>query len=115
MNKKGFTLVELIVIVTMITAFALLMIPSVIEPIQSTSEATCIENQKAMMRDYYEAVATGSYTNETQRVALLNSIVQGYTNTCPKGGTINVLYAKPSGSPHYAYVTCSVHGSYKDK
>lgn len=96
--KKGFTLVEMIVIVCIIAVLSLLSAPSIIETIRSGNKQVCLDNQKAILSEYY---AKSPYTDNKE--TLFKQIIIEYGEICPNGTIIAIT------AP--GHLNCPLHGS----
>lgn len=100
MRNKGFTLVELMVVVAIIIILAAILIPRYLDVTESAKTAKCSANQKTL------EAANGMYmadplNTDTEEVADLANLAPTYIvqlPTCPKGGTYDI---------DNGYVTCS--------
>src|SRR5688572_7352101 len=119
-NEKGFSLVELLVVVIIIAIVAAIAIPNLLASRRAANEASAIST----LRTYHSAEATyqatvggsTSYGNETDLVGLVDAVLStdgpaksGYDFEVTIGGTNNSLYcasAAPSsastGTRHFA-------------
>ncbi|MEG0076436.1 prepilin-type N-terminal cleavage/methylation domain-containing protein [Anaerorhabdus sp.] len=96
--KKGFTLVEMIVIICIISIVALLTAPNLMSTLTSSNAQVCKDHQKAIMSEYY---AKRPYTDDP---TLLGSLITSYKNeVCPNGGVIAITSTG---------LSCGIHGSY---
>jgi prepilin-type N-terminal cleavage/methylation domain-containing protein len=101
---KGFTLIELIVVLAIMSILGLLMAPNLITQVSSYNYSVCINNQEAFLKEFYQK------EQQSQRTPSLNDL-SGYlavssskaSQICPDGGTISVDTAKKQ-------LTCSKHG-----
>jgi len=102
-NEKGFSLVELLVVVIIIAIVAAIAIPNLLASRRAANEASAIST----LRTYHSAEATyqattgqtTAYGNETDLVGLVDSILatdnptkSGYLFTLAAGGTGNSTY-----------------------
>lgn len=97
--KKGFTLVEMIVIIAIISILALLSAPEIMSTVESSNAQVCKDHQKAIMSEYY---AKAPYTSGDILGELL---VENANEICPNNGLISRIDNK---------LSCSKHGSYLD-
>ncbi len=95
--KKGFTLIELIIVLAIIAVLAALIAPSAINYIQSAA-AVCAGNRRGARQELiFELAMNGDG-------AALESVMDRYADGCPGGGK---LYYKLSDSG--VFVGCSLH------
>lgn len=98
--KKGFTLVEMIVVICIISIMALLSAPKIMSTITSSNAQVCKDHQKAIMSEYY---AKKPYTSGSD---ILGDLINQYNGEiCPNGGIIG-----NNGNS----IECSIHGSYTE-
>lgn len=105
-NKKGFTLIELIVVIAILGILALFLVPSFIGYADDAQKATCDANRHLIERSYKfykisnENVSLSAYINGD------GSEYQG--SQCPSKGTYS--YDDDNGK-----VLCSIHGGADDE
>lgn len=105
-NKKGFTLIELIVVIAILGILALFLVPSFIGYADDAQKATCDANRHLIERSYKfykvrnEDVLLSAYINGD------GSEYQG--SQCPSKGTYS--YDDDNGK-----VLCSIHGEVDDE
>lgn len=102
-NQKGFSLVELLVVVIIIAIIAAIAIPNLLASRRAANEASAIST----LRTYHSAEATyqatkgnsTAYGNETDLTGLVDAILatddptkSGYKFVLAAGGTGNVTY-----------------------
>lgn len=102
-KKKGFTLIELIVVIAILAVLGLLIVPQISGYIDATQATTCQNNRKLVERAITVAEAksgkTETFTTPEQVAAIKDSLYDG-GKICPKEGTITITGHK---------VTCSIH------
>ena len=98
MNRKGFTLVEIMIVVAIIALLAAIAIPSFLKSRQESRKSVCINNLRLIMhaKEQYGTSHNGLATD----VVIANTDVEAYIKaipTCPSGGayTYGALNAAP--------------------
>lgn len=105
-NKKGFTLIELIVVIAILGILALFLVPSFIGYADDAQKATCDANRHLIERSYKfykvknEGVVLSDYIDGD------GSEYQG--SQCPSNGTYSYDNANEK-------VLCSIHGGENDE
>jgi prepilin-type N-terminal cleavage/methylation domain-containing protein len=119
--KKGFTLIELVVVIAILTALAALALPNMTGIINTAKERVCISNRETLRRSYMANIATVQNKDSQAVTAAITEAVNDvhgsltdsthYTvsDTCHGGeaATITVIY----NGDHSAIteMRCSVH------
>lgn len=121
-NKKGFTLIELIVVIAVLAIIALLAVPGFYGIIEKSKEEVCIANRhiiyrmtqcdKALSETEYKQFLQENYNSKKDIQPLLDRV--GYNNKkediCPKHGTIEAVYEQGDDGKYRLKITCSKHG-----
>lgn len=95
--KQGFTLIELIVTLSVLVILAAIAIPSFIGLKDKAKQSVCEENRSTLMREYKVLAA------KDETLTLEKHLQQTKTeNFCPAGGSYSVKDEK---------ITCSVHNT----
>lgn len=109
--KRGFTLIEVIVVLTILALLSAIVIPSMTGWIDKANEKVCAVN-RAQLERYYAYEKT-LYYGQPEEVTLAKVLGQTYAETkddvagirCPSGGIYSAAGEK---------VSCSVHGESGD-
>lgn len=123
MNKdKGFTLIELIVVVAVLSLLAILLVPQVLNYINSSKNVVCENNRNEIDRQFIieTLVGTSSSYQDGLKLVLNNngfsvdsesssSTTTTYKslNSCPDGGDYTFVL---SNDGYLKEITCSLHG-----
>ena len=120
-RKKGFTLVEVIVVLVVLAILAAILIPSLVKWIDEANIKRCMSEQGQVIRDYHACAANTGYGKLEPVVptTLLNEAVQDVTNktrtasgggyTCSGGGSCAVSFSADGTT--ITDIKCSLHGS----
>ena len=79
-NKKGFTLIELIVVIAIIAVLAAIIIPSVSQNIARANDARNLANARAAYAEVQIGVLTGSITTPVARTIPFGSCTYTIVN-----------------------------------
>lgn len=130
-NKKGFTLIEIIVTVTILAVLMAISVPTVMNFLGDSNKGSCDSHITELQSSYAYAVKTNKYSTAlengtfTEYCALLTKTIQGgysdatltsssksaktatYSGICPSDGLITFTF-----SDDYTSVTgvCAKHG-----
>ncbi|MEF9891721.1 MAG: type II secretion system protein [Anaerorhabdus sp.] len=80
--KKGFTLVEIVVVIAILAVMVLLVSPEVMKLITSSEGQVCSDYRKALTSEYF---ALRPYTSGNVATTVLNN-AEG--SICPDGATV---------------------------
>jgi len=107
-NKKGFTLLEIILTITIITILLAIMVPNVLRYLGRTDEAVCRQNRQTILQAYHIYKAT------VDPDCALSDVLDGtctlladqhLENGCPTGG----VYTVNTQNSNSFIISCSVH------
>ncbi|MGV8906653.1 MAG: leucine-rich repeat protein [Acetobacterium sp.] len=111
MNKKGFTLVEIIVVLVILAILAAFTIPTMLGYISSSQEKLCNVTRLDMVR-LYKTSMIGKESSASKAgfksFALEN---WGSLSQCPSGGVYTYNVTVGSGTDIKAEILCSKHGT----
>ena len=105
-KQKGFTLVELIVVIAIIAVLLGILIPVIIGVLRNASQVECKANRQSILRMF--AMQRTLHSNVTLDEVMNNA--NGYfdsTPRCPAGG----VYTAKDNSDGSWTIDCSVHGA----
>ena len=116
-NKKGFTLIEVIVVVAIIAILLILLVPAITGYLRHTREVACAGNLATINKEYLLQLATHPQAKQQgEYEAMLDGAMQEhkatltgalcYEGICPSGGVVHGLIG-PFGSLE---LYCSIHG-----
>ena len=105
MKQKGFTLVEIMIVVAIIGLLAAIAIPNFVKARQTAQTNACINNMRQIesAKEQYaleNGLTTGGEVTDPQ----IGAYIKGGYPTCPANGTVT---ANAIGTPP----SCSVHGA----
>lgn len=101
-RKKGFTLIELIIVIAIIAILAGLLVPSMIGYLDESQQTVCAANRRQIERGHQ--YITAFYPNATLEEVLLGNYPQffsGELQACPSKGIYSV---------EDEHILCSIHG-----
>lgn len=101
LTKKGFTLVEIMIVVAIIAVLAAVAIPNFVKYRKTSQMNACISNLKQIQTAVEQAKMAGNYTGDTDVVG--PTLYIKVMPKCPAGGT----YTFPAAAVDTAVPTCS--------
>ncbi|NLX89758.1 MAG: prepilin-type N-terminal cleavage/methylation domain-containing protein [Syntrophomonadaceae bacterium] len=106
-DQKGFTLVELMVVVVILGILVTIAVPLYNAQTEKTEKATCFANQRMIESAavQYTLDNDDKEITDVNKIELLNDYFQGKAPTCPSGEAYSIEGGK---------VACTEHGHYSD-
>ena len=112
-NRRGFTLVELVVVIAILVILLAVAVPTISSILERAQESTCLTNLAAATRmlRYQETVENAELSDETIKTILTESLGAtetgtGFAGLCPSGGEYRIA-ATVDGVKR---VRCTKHG-----
>ncbi|MEG2625344.1 MAG: prepilin-type N-terminal cleavage/methylation domain-containing protein [Christensenella sp.] len=96
-HKKGFTLIELIIVIAIIAILVSLLVPSLISVAKDSENSTCVNYRDTVLTQF----ASETVNNPNYR---LSAFLKKEKLTCPFGGAYTGLSAAGS-----SFILCSLH------
>lgn len=120
-RESGFTLVEMIVVLFVISVVLMIALPDLRQSGVKAQETTCEANQRlirSQLENYYldhryQYPLEGKVPPASSQEVLNQLRSEKYLQTipaCPSGGDYMLTFEPAGGSDRTAQVTCSVHG-----
>ena len=106
LNSKGFTLIELIVVVAILAILTTVLYPTYTKYIEKSRESVCLANRSSLMREANLEYTAGSIDSLKEGFDALY-LHYGGSEICPSGGD----YSWDSESETAVKISCSIHSS----
>lgn len=112
-DKKGFSLVELIIVIAIVGVLVGVLVPQYVKYVASSRKEVCLANMDTIEREYLiSRIDSGEAAAESVMSELLlahgaEPSNDSYTELCPAGGRISIVYDEHTG---LASLSCSEHG-----
>lgn len=107
LRKKGFTLVELIVVIVIILILGAVLVPNVLRYVSRAQAAACAENRHSVLIELTSAYTDGEFASLDAAFA---EVIKKHGETCPNKGTYSLDVSENS----MPKITCSFHKSEPD-
>ncbi|ERJ13787.1 competence type IV pilus major pilin ComGC [Haloplasma contractile] len=89
MNKKGFTLSEMLIVLVIISSLMYLIIPNLTESMKKAEESSC-DSYKQLVQSQIEAYKMDTGIDVTSiDVLVTNNYIK--SNTCPNGDLLTII------------------------
>lgn len=112
-RKKGFTLIELIVVIAILAIIAAIAVPSFGKLKEASAERVCFANQETLRRSYLaELAADGGASFDLDAFMTEQGLTKsgsGYTGFCPTDGGVYMVRADITAQQ--IVILCSIHDS----
>lgn len=113
-NRKGFTLIELIVVIAILGILALFLVPSFMGYAKDAKQSVCESNMTSIQRAYHFQMAKQE-KDETED--LLNEVMNNKYDDfstapkCPSGGIYYIITANENADQTSFQVVCTEHSN----
>jgi len=89
LNRQGFTLVEIMIVVAIIALLAAIAIPSFMKSRTESRKSACINNLRLIdhAKQQWATANTGSTATDTPADALIDGYLKNGHPSCPAGGS----------------------------
>ena len=103
-NSKGFTLIELVIVIVILATLAAIMVPIYISYVEKSRQSVCLANREELTREIYIEYRLGNYASLSDSFTSVYSSY-GAKKICPDGGD----YTWVSDTSTTGHVVCSYH------
>ena len=103
-NSKGFTLIELIVVIVIMATLAAFIVPIYTSYIEKSRQSVCLANREELAREVYIEYSLGNYASLADCFTSVYTS-HGSANICPSSG----IYTWVSDTSTTGHVVCSYH------
>ena len=100
-SKKGFTLIELVIVVAILAVLTGIIVPTVSYDISNAKTVTCRANRQSLQTEIIAAYTSGQYSSLT---AAFNALYHSSAHLCPAGGVYSWSSSEAGGE-----IVCSIH------
>ncbi len=88
-KKKGFTIVELVIVIAVIGILSAILIPTFSGLVQKAQDAALQENLRNAYVEYTSVAATGDYKGQDEVYFVVNKVVYEYNSTSGEYGKVD--------------------------
>ena len=105
LNRKGFTLVEIMIVVAIIGLLAVIAIPNFIKARETAQKNACYNNMRQIDAAIEQwAIEKKKTTGDTVVQAEMDDYIRGGIPNCPAGGTYTIPTVRGT-------VSCGIHSA----
>lgn len=109
LNKKGFTLTEIIVVLVILAVLAAFVIPSMLGYVDESKNKLCTVSRMDMERLYETSLMDAMYPLTDDGLKTFVAENWATEGTCPSGGTYTYTAVKTLNGQTIVHIDCSVH------
>ena len=104
LHNKGFTLIELIVVIVILAVLSAILIPTYSSYIEKSRKSVCLVNRETLVQEVYVEYNLGNYASLAD---CFTSVYSAHSSTtiCPSGG----VYTWVSDTSTTGHIECSIH------
>ena len=113
-NRKGFTLIELIVVIAILGILALLLVPSFMGYAKDAKQSVCESNMTSIQRAYHFQMAKQEKDEERDFLdKVMNNEFDDFSTApkCPSGGIYYIINTGEEAGQSVFQVVCSEHSN----
>jgi len=106
-KKRGFTLIELMIVIAIIGILAAIAVPNFTKARRKSKEKACVANMRTMESAVEMFMMENAQTGTPSLSSLAPYMQKQKVPKCPSGGTYTIVGTQASG----LYMNCSLHGT----